>query len=231
VYVVETGFFDHLIEKNTIQRKVISPWHDIALYINSAYRQNGVVSMVVEIPKNTREKIEINKTIRLNPLTYDIRNGNIRRIMYKNGYPAHYGALPQTWEDPNHIDERTGLVGDNDPMDAFDLSMLPTQSGEVIHLKVLGCIAMIDQGETDWKVVGINVKDPKSQLLNDIDDVSRDDIADLIDFLRNYKVSEGKGQNTFHYRLLWDRASTLAIIADQHDNWTKLIENNTENHN
>jgi inorganic pyrophosphatase len=38
-------------------------------------------------------------------------------------------------------------------------------------VKPLGIIAMIDSGETDWKVISINVEDPMAHLLHDLDDV------------------------------------------------------------
>lgn len=38
--------------------------------------------------------------------------------------------------------------------------------GEVIKVKVLGILAMIDEGETDWKVIAINVEDPEANDLN-----------------------------------------------------------------
>lgn len=40
-----------------------------------------------------------------------------------------------------------------------------------MRVKVLGIVAMIDSGETDWKVITINVEDPMAELLHDIDDV------------------------------------------------------------
>lgn len=33
-------------------------------------------------------------------------------------------------------------------------------------MKVLGVLAMIDEGETDWKVIAINVEDPEAKDLN-----------------------------------------------------------------
>lgn len=33
-------------------------------------------------------------------------------------------------------------------------------------MKVLGILAMIDEGETDWKVIAINVEDPEANNLN-----------------------------------------------------------------
>ncbi len=41
------------------------------------------------------------------------------------------------------------------------------------QVKVLGCLALIDGGETDWKIFTIDVKDPLAEKLNDIDDVEK----------------------------------------------------------
>lgn len=38
--------------------------------------------------------------------------------------------------------------------------------GQVIQVKVLGILAMIDEGETDWKVIAINVEDSDAKNLN-----------------------------------------------------------------
>lgn len=38
--------------------------------------------------------------------------------------------------------------------------------GQVIQVKVLGILAMIDEGEMDWKVIAINAQDPDAKSLN-----------------------------------------------------------------
>ena len=38
--------------------------------------------------------------------------------------------------------------------------------GEVLQVKVLGVVALIDEGETDWKVLAINVNDPLAEKMN-----------------------------------------------------------------
>jgi hypothetical protein len=58
----------------------------------------------------------------------------------------------QTWEDPAHITPDTGHIGDNDPIDAVEIGTRILRTGSVTKVKVLGCLAMIDDGETDWKV-------------------------------------------------------------------------------
>ncbi len=35
----------------------------------------------------------------------------------------------------------------------------------------MGTLALIDEGETDWKLIGIDVKDAMAEKLNDIEDV------------------------------------------------------------
>lgn len=38
--------------------------------------------------------------------------------------------------------------------------------GEIIKVKVLGTLALIDEGETDWKVIVINTEDPEAASFN-----------------------------------------------------------------
>lgn len=45
--------------------------------------------------------------------------------------------------------------------------------GEILKVKPLAALAMIDEGELDWKIVAISLDDPRASLLNDIDDVEK----------------------------------------------------------
>lgn len=45
--------------------------------------------------------------------------------------------------------------------------------GEVLKVKPLAALAMIDEGELDWKIVAISLDDPKASLVNDVDDVEK----------------------------------------------------------
>ena len=76
------------------------------------------------------------------------------------------GAFPQTWEDPAHISEDTGCKGDNDPLDVIEIGLKQREVGSITAVKVLGVLAMIDDGETDWKVLVIACDDPLSDILN-----------------------------------------------------------------
>ncbi len=60
------------VQTNTI----VSPFHDIPL-VNEQYGNENetIYNMVVEVPRWTNAKMEINKQLKLNPLVQDIKNG------------------------------------------------------------------------------------------------------------------------------------------------------------
>ena len=43
--------------------------------------------------------------------------------------------------------------------------------GEVKQVKILGTVAMIDEGETDWKLFCIDVNDPLAKDMNGKDEL------------------------------------------------------------
>ena len=53
----------------------------------------------------------------------------------------------------------TGYPGDNDPLDVCEIGIRQIGTGQVRAVKVLGVLAMIDDDETDWKVVvGVEIE-------------------------------------------------------------------------
>lgn len=77
-----------------------------------------------------------------------------------------YGSIPQTWESPNFRHDFTNEPGDNDPVDLFDIGQDQGFTGQVKQVKILGALALNDGGETDWKVLGIDVRDPIAGLVD-----------------------------------------------------------------
>ncbi|GFG31818.1 hypothetical protein Cfor_12395, partial [Coptotermes formosanus] len=138
----------------------ISPLHDIPIYADASKK---IYNMVVEIPRWTNAKMEINLKEVLNPIKQDVKKGKLRFVANcfpHHGYIWNYGAIPQTWENPEVLDESTGYKGDNDPIDILEIGYRVAKRGEVLQVKVLGTIALIDEGETDWKIIAIDVNDP-----------------------------------------------------------------------
>lgn len=58
-------------------------------------------------------------------------------------------------------------------MDVVEIGESQRKTGEILKVKPLGALAMIDEGELDWKIVAISLDDPRASLVNDIDDVER----------------------------------------------------------
>jgi len=204
------------------QLKQISPWHDIPLY-----SPDGYVHMVTEIPKFSRAKFEIATGEPFNPIKQDTKNGKLREYKYGD-MCFNYGAFPQTWEDPSHTTPDTGFVGDNDPIDAMEIGYKMQRTGSVTKVKVLGCLAMIDDGETDWKVICIAADDPLAPQLNDVSDVERvlpGYINVMREWLRMYKTVDGKPMNEFALKeKALDKTYTMAVIEETHQFWKKLTD-------
>merc|ERR1712076_104371 len=102
--------------------------------------------MVVEIPRWSNAKMEIATKEALNPIKQDVKKGKLRNVnncFPHHGYIWNYGALPQTWDVPNHVDEHTHQKGDNDPLDVCEIGFKVHKQGAVIQVKVLGVLAMI----------------------------------------------------------------------------------------
>jgi inorganic pyrophosphatase len=79
----------------------------------------------------------------------------------------------KTWEDPGQTHPETKAKGDNDPLDVCEIGEQVGYTGQVKQVKVLGIMALLDEGETDWKVIVVDVNDPLASKLNDIEDVER----------------------------------------------------------
>ena len=52
-------------------------------------------------------------------------------------------------------DTHTNCKGDGDPIDVCEIGSKVHQRGAIIRVKILGTLAMIDEGETDWKILAI----------------------------------------------------------------------------
>nr|XP_023492555.1 inorganic pyrophosphatase 2, mitochondrial isoform X2 [Equus caballus] len=205
----------------------VSPFHDIPLKVDST---ENLFNMVVEVPRWTNAKMEIATEEPLNPIKQDLKDGKPRfvaNIFPHKGYIWNYGALPQTWEDPHRKEKSTDCCGDNDPIDVCEIGSKVLSRGEVIRVKILGILALIDQSETDWKLIAINVNDPEASKFHDIDDVKKYKPGYLeatLNWFRFYKVPEGKPENRFAFNGEFkDKAFALGVIKSTHECWRALL--------
>jgi len=198
---------------------LVSPFHDVPLWVD---QKEGIANMIVEIPKGTHAKLEISKEEPLNPIRQDTKNGKLRYI--HDAYPFNYGAFPQTWENPQEKDPDVGEVGDNDPVDVVEIGSRVHMTGEVIQVKILGAYAMIDEGETDWKIVCIDVKDELAAKLSKHSDIDPAKIKEVFTFLRDYKIPAGKPPNKFGFdAALLDKEFAVKVTQRTYHEWQSLI--------
>merc|ERR1711978_134317 len=69
-------------------------------------------------------------------------------------------------------------------------------------VKVLGILAMVDDGETVWKVIVIDVNDPLADKMSNMDDVDREMPGfkeATREWFRIYKMPDGKPENVFGF--------------------------------
>lgn len=206
----------------------ISPWHDVPMYADAS---KNIFNVVIEIPRWTNAKMEMAVKEPLNPIKQDEKKGVPRFVnncFPHHGYIWNYGAIPQTWEDPSHVDPETNAKGDNDPIDVCEIGSKIHPRGSVVQVKVLGTLALIDEGETDWKIFTIDVTDPLADKLNDIDDVEKHLPGLLrasVEWFRIYKIPTGKPANAFAFNGQFkNREYALKVIHETNEFWKELVK-------
>ncbi|RMX40420.1 hypothetical protein pdam_00009483, partial [Pocillopora damicornis] len=194
--------------------QAISPFHDIPLFADK----------------------DISTKEALNPIKQDCKKGKLRFVhncFPYHGYIWNYGALPQTWEDPKHKDPNTECMGDNDPIDACEIGTMIAKQGDVKQVKVLGTVALIDEGETDWKILCIDVNDPLAKEMNDVDDIEKHMpglLKATVDWFKIYKIPAGSGENQFAFNEeAKNKEFAMKIIGETHECWRKLVLKEVEN--
>ncbi|XP_074584340.1 LOW QUALITY PROTEIN: soluble inorganic pyrophosphatase 6, chloroplastic-like [Curcuma longa] len=202
--------------------KKVSPWHDVPLHLG-----DGVYNFIVEIPKETSAKMEVATDEAYTPIKQDTKKGKLRYYPYNINW--NYGLLPQTWEDPSFANtEVEGAFGDNDPVDVVEIGERRADIGDILKVKPLAALAMIDEGELDWKIVAISLDDPRASLVNDADDVEKHfpgTLTAIRDWFRDYKIPDGKPANKFG---LGNKAANkdyaLKVITETNESWAKLMK-------
>ncbi|HTO12476.1 MAG TPA: inorganic diphosphatase [Candidatus Binatia bacterium] len=146
-------------------------WHDVELGEDIARYFHAVI----EIPKGSKVKYELDKTTGL--LRLD-------RVLHSAvHYPANYGFLPRTF------------CGDGDPLDVLVLCQEPVVPLCVLRARAIGVLTMSDDQGEDDKVIAIAVDDPEYTHYRDIAELAPHRLRELERFFLDYKVLEDKVVN------------------------------------
>lgn len=131
----------------------------------------SVVNAIVEIPKGSRNKFEVDKATGLLKLD---------RYLYSSShYPGDYGFIPQT------------LADDGDALDVLVMVNEATFSGCLIQVRVVGIFRMTDRGANDFKVLGVPHGDPLFDEIRALENVPRHYLLEVEQFFATYKQLEG----------------------------------------
>jgi inorganic pyrophosphatase len=147
------------------------------------------VSVVIEIPKGSRNKYE------MDPATGDIF---LDRMLFTSMvYPADYGYIEGT------------LGGDGDTLDALVFVGEPTFPGCRIHARPIGLFRMTDEKGQDEKILCVPLRDPLWSHIEQLGDVNPNLLNEIEHFFQVYKDLEDKKVATKGFG---DRAEALDVI-------------------
>ena len=145
-----------------------NPWHDVSVGENVP----ETVNAIIEIPKNTRAKYELDKETGLLKLD---------RVLYASMYyPANYGFIPRTYCD------------DEDPLDILVLSQITIQPLCLVEAKVIGAMRMVDGDEKDDKIIAVASHDMSVNHIDDVAELPEHFFRELRNFFEDYKKLENK---------------------------------------
>jgi len=156
-------------------------WHDIR---DERIKADEFIA-VIEIPKGSKKKYEIDKETGLLALDRIPPTGM--------QYPMNYGFIPRT------------LCEDGDALDVWVVTSETLDPMILVNCKPVAVIEMIDCGERDEKIIAVPVKDPNN-------DVPKNVINEIIHFLRYYKAHDPK--NIIELKPAGDKALAIKYIND-----------------
>ncbi len=132
----------------------------------------SVVEVIVEIPRGSRNKYEIDHT-----------TGAIRldRVLFSSvHYPVDHGFVPNT------------KGSDGDPLDGLILVEEPTFPGCRIQIRPIGFLFMRDEKSLDETILVVLLADRRFDGIEDIGQVQQHWLIEIENFFGKYKVLEKK---------------------------------------
>lgn len=144
----------------------MNPWHDIPV------DKAELVPALIEIPAGSKTKFELDKPTGL--LKVD-------RVLYGSvHYPTNYGFIPQSY------------CGDHDPLDILVLGQAVVPPLSIMRAIPIGVMRMMDQGESDDKVIAVHADDPSYRHFKDIKELAPHILDEIQNFFEIYKTLEKK---------------------------------------
>lgn len=157
-----------------------------------------IVSVMIEIPKGSRNKYEYDKVKKR--LKFD------RMLFSSVHYPSDYGFIQET------------LALDGDALDALVLVWEPTFPGCIIDARPVGLFKMWDEKGPDEKILCVPVYDPLWNHIESLSDVPPHLLKEIEHFFAIYKELEEKKTGVEGWE---DRESAIRIIRQSRQRFKK----------
>ena len=143
-------------------------WHDIPVGDNTP----DEINVIVEINKGSKNKYEIDKETGMIALD--------RVAHTAQDFPFDYGFVPKT------------LWDDGDALDVIMLTTYPLQPGILVRVRPVAIMHMIDDGDSDDKIIAVPVGDPRWNEIKDLSDINKHTIKEMEHFYSTYKKIQKK---------------------------------------
>lgn len=151
-----------------MSKNPFNPWHSVTC----GEEAPEFVNAIIEIPKGSRAKYELDKDSGLIKLD---------RVLYSSMfYPSNYGFIPQTY------------CEDKDPLDILVLCSQDLQCLSLVRAKVIGAMRMLDGGEADDKIIAVAADDMSVNHIEDLSGVPPHLMHEIRNFFEDYKKLENK---------------------------------------
>lgn len=130
------------------------------------------MNVIIEIPKGSKNKYEIDKKTGLIALD---------RVAHSaQDFPYDYGFVPQT------------LWDDGDALDVIVLTTYPLHPGILVRVRPVAIMSMIDGGDSDDKVIAVPKDDPRFDDIHDLADINAHTLKEMEHFYSTYKKIQNK---------------------------------------
>jgi inorganic pyrophosphatase len=166
---------------------MFNPWHNVEV----GEAQPDIVNAIIEIPKGSRAKYEIDKVTGMLKLD---------RVLFSSfHYPTNYGFIPRS------------LGDDGDPLDILVLSQVEVEPLCLVRSKVIGVMRMVDRGKGDDKIIAVAADDVSVNHIASLDSLPQHFQLELRHFFEEYTKLENKAVLVDEFQ---DAATAKTIIFE-----------------
>jgi inorganic pyrophosphatase len=167
---------------------------DMARLVYPQRVEPDLIEVVVEIPRGSRNKYELDK---------DRGVMRLDRVLYSSvHYPTDYGFVVGT------------LAEDGDALDALVVVDEPTFPGCHIMARPIGVLDMRDEKGPDQKILCVPVGDPRFADIYDLGDIGQHWLREIENFFQTYKALEAKWTDVVGWE---DRQAALQVIQQSRE--------------